>query len=123
MRAQRFLGGIGVILLMVGLAMPARSAGPTPVKVGFVDLQSTLEKTKAGKAAKARLEGEKAKKQKEIDKKQKDLQASAAELEKQRSVLKPDVARQREGALQQQFLELQQQFAAFQQELLKQEAK
>jgi outer membrane protein len=123
MRSQRWLGGIGVFLLLLGLAMPARSAGPAAMKVGYVDLQSTLEKTKAGKAAKARLEGEKAKKQKEIDKKQKDLQAAAEELEKQRSVLKPDVARQREGQLQQQFLELQQQFAAFQQELLKQEAK
>lgn len=123
-RSPMLLGALGAALLMAGiLASPAQSAGPPVAKVGYVDLQSTLEKTKAGKAAKARLEADKVKKQKEIDKKQKDLQAAAEELEKKRGVLKPEVVRQEEAKLQQQFLELQQQFAAFQQELLKQEAK
>ncbi len=118
-----FVGAIGVLAMVAGLAMPAISAGPPAAKIGYVDLQLTLEKTKAGKTAKAKLEGEKTKKQKEIDKKQKDLQKAAEDLEKQRGVLKADVVRAKEAELQKAFLELQQQFAAFQQELLKQEAK
>jgi outer membrane protein len=118
-----FVGAVGVLAMIAGLSMPAISAGPPVAKVGYVDLQLTLEKTKAGKAAKAKLEGEKTKRQKEIDKKQKDLQKAAEDLEKQRGVLKADVVRAKEAELQKQFLDLQQQFAAFQQELLKQEAK
>jgi len=123
MRKGLIFGALGVVMMIAGLAVPARSAGAPPTKIGFVDLQTTLEKTKAGKLAKGKLEAEKVKKQQEIDKKQKDLQKAAEELEKQRTVLKPDVVRQREGELQQRFMELQQQFAAFQQDLLKQEAK
>src|SRR5687768_648138 len=50
----------------------AKKAGPA--KIGFVDLQRTLNETKVGKKARGRLEGEKAKKQKEIDAAQGDLQ-------------------------------------------------
>ena len=116
MRKGLFLGALGILMLIAGLAVPAQSAGPPVAKIGYVDLQQTLEKTKVGKAAKAKLEGEKTKRQSEIDKKQKDLQKAAADLDKQRTVLKPDVVQKREA-------ELQQQFAAFQQELLKQEGK
>jgi outer membrane protein len=116
-------GALGIIMIIAGLAVPAQSAGAPPAKIGYVDLQSTLEKTKVGKTAKAKLEGEKKKKQDEIDKKQKDLQKAAADLDKQRTVLKPDVVQKREAELQKQFLDLQQQFAGFQQELLKQESK
>jgi outer membrane protein len=117
------LGALGIVMMIAGLAVPAQSAGAPAAKIGYVDLQTTLEKTKAGKLAKGKLEAEKQKKQAEIDKKQKDLQKAAEELDKQRGVLKPDVVHQRESELQQQFLQLQQQFAAFQQDLLKQEAK
>jgi outer membrane protein len=121
--ASLLVGVLGILMMIAGLAAPALSAGAPVAKVGYVDLQSTLEKTKAGKLAKGKLEAEKQKKQQEIDKKQKDLQAAAAELDKQRTVLKPDVVQKRESELQQQFVELQQQFAAFQQDLLKQEGK
>src|SRR6266508_3286482 len=123
MRKGMFLGALGIMMMIAGLAVPAQSAGTPTAKIGYVDLQSTLEKTKAGKLAKGKLEGEKLKKQQEIDKKQKDLQKAAADLDKQRGVLKPDVVQKRESELQQQFVELQQQFAAFQQDLLKQEGK
>ena len=123
MRKGMILGALGIVMMIAGLAVPAQSAGAPAAKIGYVDLQTTLEKTKAGKLAKGKLEAEKQKKQAEIDKKQKDLQKAAEELDKQRGVLKPDVVHQRESELQQQFLQLQQQFAAFQQDLLKQEAK
>ena len=123
MRKGMILGAFGIVMMIAAMAVPAQSAGAPTAKIGYVDLQSTLEKTKAGKLAKGKLEGEKLKKQQEIDKKQKDLQAAAADLDKQRGVLKPDVVQKRESELQGRVVELQQQFAAFQQDLLKQEGK
>lgn len=106
-------GLLGVLLLGEGLRREVQAAGPAAAtsKVGYIDLQKTLEKTKKGQAAKAKLEAEKAKKQKEIDKKKKDLEAAAQDLKKQRAVLKPDVVAQREAQLEQDFMALQQQFA------------
>jgi outer membrane protein len=116
-------GLLGVLLLSEGLRREVQAAGPTPavMKIGYIDLQSTLEKTKKGGAAKAKLEADKAKKQKEIDKKKKDLEAAAKELEKKRGVLKPEVALQQQQQLEKDFIALQQQFAQFQQDLLKAE--
>src|SRR5687768_12058018 len=90
---------LGVALMVAGV-MRADASNPTTVKIGYVDLQRSLNETGAGKKAKGKLEADKKKKQAELDKKQKELQAGAAELEKQRVVLKADVLRQRERELQ-----------------------
>jgi outer membrane protein len=109
--------------LLVGGVVSADAAGPTvQLKIGFVDLQKTLNETAAGKKAKAKLESDKKAKQTELDKKQKELQAYAAELEKQKVVLKPDVLRQREKELQDKYVALQERYFQLQQDLSKQEA-
>jgi outer membrane protein len=108
-----------VVLGVVGGVAGAADAAAT--KVGYVDLQRTLNETKVGKKAKAGLEKDKTKKQNELDKKQKDLQASAAELDKQRTVLKPEVLRQREQELQRKYVELQEVYVKLQQDLAKRE--
>src|SRR5262245_55547192 len=73
-----------------GPSKPAAPASPAaaPVapgsfKIGYVDLQRTLNETNAGKAARKKLEADKEKKQKELDAKQKELQNLAEDLEKQ----------------------------------------
>jgi outer membrane protein len=116
--AIAFLG----LCLLAGGVVTADAAGPVVLKIGFVDLQRTLNETGAGKKAKAKLEAQKKQKQTELDKKQKELQAFAAELEKQRVVLKPDVLRQREKELQEKYVALQERYFQLQQELSKQEA-
>lgn len=113
---------LGVALVVAGV-MRADAAGTSSIpKIGYVDLQRTLNETAAGKKAKARLEADKARKQKELDKKQKELQAFAAELDKQRVVLKPNVLRQREQELQEKYVNLQKRYFQLQQDLQKQEA-
>lgn len=107
----------GVITANAGPGAPAK-----PPKIGYVDLQRSLNETGAGKRAKGKLEADKKKKQGELDKKQKELQGFAAELDKQRAVLKPDVLRQREKELQEKYVNLQERYFQLQQDLAKQEA-
>lgn len=115
---------LGLCLVAFGIvrADAAATIG-AETRIGYVDLQRTLNETKAGKAAKRRLEGEKKKKQSELNKAQQDLQKFAAELEKQRVVLKPDVLRQRERELQERYVKLQETYLKLQQDLAQQEAK
>jgi outer membrane protein len=116
---------IGIALLgvcfVVGGIVRAEAQGAATGKVGYVDLQRTLNETKAGKAAKKRLEDNK-KKQRELDQKQKALQQSAAELDKQRMMLKPDVLQKRERELQEKYVKLQETYMQLQQGLVAQEA-
>ncbi|HLT35733.1 MAG TPA: OmpH family outer membrane protein, partial [Enhygromyxa sp.] len=91
---------LGVCVLAGGVLRADASGTSATIKIGYVDLQRSLNETAAGKRAKKKLEADKQKKQKELDKQQKELQAFAASLEKQRVVLKPDVLRQRERELQ-----------------------
>ena len=113
---------LGLALIIAGMVR-AEAADPTALtKVGYVDLQRTLNETRVGKKAKGRLDREKKKKQKALDDAQNNLKKFAMELEKQRAVLKPDVLRQREGELQQKYIELQEMFVKLQQDLAKQEA-
>jgi len=112
---------IGFCLLLGGY-LPADAAGGTSGRIGYVDLQRTLNETVAGKKAKKKLETDKKTKQRELDKKQEALQKFAAELDKQRVVLKPDVLRQRERELQERYVKLQEIYLKLQQDLAKQEA-
>src|SRR3990172_10399774 len=83
------LGALAVALLGLGLIVVgmvrADAGGPATTKVGYVDLQRTLNETKIGKKARKQLEKDKDAKQKDLDKASKDLEASAAELNKQRA--------------------------------------
>lgn len=121
MRKAFLLGFLGLAMMVHGVYR-AEAGNPPAAKIGFVDLQRTLNETKAGKKARAGLEAMKKKKQAEIDKKQEDLKKYAEELDKQRVVLKPEVLRQREKELQDKYVELQNLFLQYQQELAKKEA-
>ena len=113
---------LGVSFVVGGVVQANAANTTTAIKVGYVDLQRSLNETGQGKKAKAKLEADKKKKQTELDKKQKELQTFAAELEKQRVVLKPDVLRQREKELQEKYVALQERYFQLQQELAKAEA-
>ena len=115
------IASLGIALLVVGFVR-VEAAG-TAIKVGYVDLQKTLNETKAGKAAKARLERDKTKKQKSLDQQQKELQKLAADLEKQRAVLKPQALEQKQRELQEKYVKLQEVYVKLQQDLAKEEAK
>lgn len=117
MKRALTLASLGVVVLMAGLAQAA------PPKIGYIDLQRTLNETKAGKAAKAKLDKEKGKKQKDLDAKQDALKKDAEALEKQRVMLKADVVAQKEKAIQDRYVALQNTFLQFQQDLAKEEAK
>ncbi len=113
-------------------AGPAAPATPAPAatsapsgsfKIGYVDLQRTLNETGAGKAARKKLEADKDAKQKELDKKQKELQKLAEDLEKQQAVLKPEVLNKKRQELQEKYVALQQTYLQLQQDLAKNEAK
>src|SRR5262245_5880230 len=121
MRNFWIIGAFGLAIAATGIVRANAAGAAAPSKVGYVDLQRTLNETKVGKAAKGRHEGEKAKKQKQIDQEQDDLKKAAEELDKQRVVLKTDVLKQREKELQDKYVSLQQKFLQFQQDLAKSE--
>jgi len=112
---------LGLALIVAGM-VSADAAAPA-MKVGYVDLQRTLNETSAGKTAKKQLEKNKDRKQKELNKQQQELQKLASDLEKQKVVLKPEVLRQRERELQEKYVKLQETYMTLQQDLAKEEAK
>src|SRR5262249_29719958 len=115
---------LGAFALAVVIAsnVRAEAAGTAPTKVGFIDLQRTLQETKVGKQAKAKLEAQKNEKQKQVNEKKDLLKKEADELDKQRVVLKPDAVAKKEKELQDEYVQLQQLFMQLQQDLAKQEA-
>jgi outer membrane protein len=114
---------LGALALAIVTVVGTRAhAAPPMAKVGFIDLQRTLGETKVGKAAKAKLEGEKTTKQKQVNDKKDALMKDKEELDKQRVVLKPDAIAKREKELQDRYVELQQLFVQLQQDLAKSEA-
>jgi outer membrane protein len=118
MKTFYFLG----VLALALLASTATAHAQTASKVGWIDLQVTLMETKAGKAAKGKLEATKNDKQKQINDRKEKLKKQAEELEKQRGVMKPEALAGRERELQEEYVQLQQLFMQLQQDLAKQEA-
>ena len=112
---------LGIAFITMGLVRADAAGGGT--KVGYVDLQRTLNETKAGKSAKKKLERDKARKQKELDKKQQQLKKFAADFERQRGVLKPAAVAKRQRELEKKYVELQEMYMKLQQDLAKEEAK
>ncbi len=116
------VGLLGLGLIIVGMVR-ADAADPATSKVGYVDLQRTLNETRIGKKARKKLEKDKKKKQKALDKASKALEKNAAGLNKQRAILKPKVLRSREMELQQKYIQLQEKYVKLQQDLAQMEAK
>jgi len=117
-----FTLGALALFVVLGSTVTRASAAPPNAKIGFIDFQRTFNETKAGKAAKAKLESDKNQKQGQLNQKKDQLQKDADEFQKQRVVLKPDAAAKREDDLRKQFSDLQQLYMQLQQDLAKQEA-
>jgi outer membrane protein len=106
--------------LVFGLAGVA--SAQTAPKIGWIDLQRTLQETKAGKAARDKLESEKNAKQKQVNDLKEKLKKQAEDFEKSKSILPPDGIAKRERELQEEFAKLQQTFMQLQQDLARAEA-
>ncbi len=111
-----------ILAMVLCLSFAAQAAPAGPAKVGWIDLQRTLTETKAGKAAKSRLEAEKELKQKQVNERKDKLKKAADDLEKQRGIMKPEAIAAKERELQDEYAQLQQLFLSLQQDLAKQEA-
>lgn len=113
---------LGLGLIVIGMVR-ADAGGPATTKVGYVDLQRTLDKTKLGKKAGKKFERDKKKKEEELEKDGKAFEKKALELQKQASLLQPDVRRKREAELQNEYLELQKKVQQLNMELEQMKAK
>jgi outer membrane protein len=117
-----------IALAILGLAfvtfgiLRVDAANTAPPKIGWIDLQKTLNETKVGEKAKDKLEAEKKEKQKLVDKKKNDFKKKVEDLNKQRVVLKPDAFEARRAELEQEYLVMQETFMGYQQDLVKREA-
>jgi outer membrane protein len=118
------LGAVALALLVGGSVASAQGAPQSPAssKIGWIDLQVTLSTTKAGKAAKAKLDATKTDKQNTVNDRKEKLKKQAEELEKKRGVMKAEALVARERELQEEYVQLQQLFMQLQQDLAKQEA-
>lgn len=84
-------------------------------KIGVVDMQEVLLKSKAGREAKAVLEKEKETKKKELDARKSEIDKMEQELSRQSLVLSEDVKRNKEQEIsqkKQEFLRILQQYEA-----------
>jgi outer membrane protein len=118
MNKATFLGVVGAALITFGLWTHGDAAGPPPAKIGFINLQETLLKTKAGKAAATKLESKKNAAQKKLDETKNQLDKDLEDFKKQAKVMKPDAAQQKQIELENRFTKYQEDFMQFQQELL-----
>lgn len=96
-------------------------ANETVFKLGFVDLQKTLQSVEAGKTAKATLEKEVTAKRTGLEKQQQTLQKEAEEFEKKSGLMNDSAKTQKQQELQKKFSELQKTAAESQMELQKRE--
>jgi outer membrane protein len=91
------------------------------LKLGFVDLQKTLQGVEAGKTAKSALEKEVTAKRTGLEKQQQQLQKEAEEFEKKSGLMNEAAKTQKQQELQKKFAELQKTAAESQMELQKRE--
>ncbi|RME15504.1 MAG: OmpH family outer membrane protein [Bdellovibrio sp.] len=113
MRKQNFL------IVLCGLLIS--SLALANVKIGYVDMQKVIQSTKAGKAARKKLEAEFKKRKKELEKKQKDIQRMGKDFEKKRLALSDDVKLKKQQELQQEMLKYQELVGKSQMEIQKKE--
>ncbi len=107
-------GGVALVA-----SAPAQAAVPQVRKVAVVNMQSVLNQTKQGKAARKKLEAASKAKQTKLDKKRRKLEADQAKLKN----LKGQQLMQAQEKLQREAMELQQVYMVSQQELAEQEAR
>lgn len=116
---------IAVAVLFMGFSGVAKAedkAVSSGIKVGYVDLNRTLNEVNEGKTARAKLEADgKAKKQK-LEIMQNDLKKMKDDFDKQRLILSADALKDKEAQLQQKFMELQKTSMEFEKQFADSEA-
>jgi outer membrane protein len=96
-------------------------AADTAMKIGFVDLQKSLQTVDAGKQAKGALEKEVTAKREDLEKKEADLRKDAEGFEKKAAILSDAAKSAKQADLQKRFAELQKAAAESQMDLQKRE--
>jgi len=108
------------ILLLISMVFFASSAfGSGQIKIGYIDLQKSLNESDQGKEAKGAFNKRVEELQKALDEKQNELKRLQEELEKQKGLLTPDARGEKEKAYQQKIKDAQR-FAKDSQEELQQ---
>jgi len=108
-------------ITLVSLVSLLAQASEGVFKLGFVDLQKTLQSVEAGKAAKSTLEKEVTSKRTGLEKQQQQLQKEAEEFEKKAGLMNESAKNQKQQELQKKFAELQKTATESQMELQKRE--
>ncbi len=111
-----------VALSLVAMMATTAAASAAELKVGVIDVEYVIQKSKAGQGAKATLKKLFDKKQKELDAKQKDLLEVKKQLENPSDLMTDKKKKELLTGYQQGLLELQNSFLENQQELQKKEA-
>jgi len=111
---------VALSLVVLGATAPAVSAAD--LKVGVIDVEYVIQKSKAGQNAKAKLKKLFDKKQKELDDKQKGLLELKKQLENPSDMTTEKKKKEMLADYQKGLLELQNDFLENQQELAKKEA-
>ncbi|MFM8269826.1 MAG: OmpH family outer membrane protein [Pseudomonadota bacterium] len=109
-----------ITILFCALSLFAQ-ASESGFRLGFVDLQKTLQNVEAGKTAKSTLEKEVTSKRTGLEKQQQQLQKEAEEFEKKAGLMNESAKTQKQQELQKKFAELQKTAAESQMELQKRE--
>ncbi len=91
-------------ILISVMVMPAMAK----FQAAYIDMQSAIQSTKAGKSAKSNLEKEFNKKKDELKKKEGKLKKEADEFQKKANVLSEKARGQKQAALQKKMMEFQQ---------------
>ncbi|MFT7579240.1 MAG: outer membrane protein [Myxococcota bacterium] len=109
------------VLALSLLGLGATSSSAADLKIGVVDVQYVLQKSKAGKSAKTKLKSLFDKKQKAIDDKQKTLLDLKAKIENPSGMTTPEKRKELLQSYQKGLMELQEEYLKNQQELQKKE--
>lgn len=91
------------------------------MKVGYVDMQKTIQSTEAGKKAKKELETEFNAKKKKLESREKELKDLKEDLDKKAMVMAEDVLAKKQKEFQEKMFEYQKQVAQSQQEISEKE--
>ncbi len=92
-------------------------------KIGYVDFDKVLQKTKEGRSLKKKLEKEFADRQRQLQKTEKKLQEERQQFESESSLLSDSEKRKRAQKLQMQFVEFQKKLEISQKELQEYQAR
>lgn len=114
--------GLGLMVspLLGGTGVTAVPADP---KIGFIDWESTMFTTPAGKRAGEAFEKTRKTKQGLLDKEQDDLKRAESDLMKKKTVLSDEMFRAEREKLERKFVDLQQTYVQLERELAQNQAK